>query len=102
MVGAEEFELMSKMVSKGRTFTFALEGSEDLRYLQYWKAEGNCGGPGCLHILLPENPSKEAIWEEFLHGTQSRLGIIDRLGTDGAEMHVKNFMSRHKRLLHLE
>lgn len=80
---------------------FATEGSEELRYLNYMGAEANCGGPGCLNILLRQNPSKEAIVEEFLHGTQSRLGIIDRLGQQGAEIHVKNFMSRHRRLLGL-
>jgi hypothetical protein len=51
-------------------------------------AEANVGGPGHLHILLRENPSKAAALEEFLHGTQSRLGIIDRLGAEGAEAHV--------------
>ena len=53
------------------------------------------------HILLRQNPSKAAVLEEFLHGTQHRLGIIDRLGAQGAERHVKDFMIRHKRMLGL-
>jgi hypothetical protein len=39
--------------------------------------------------------------EELLHGTQWRNGIIQRLGTSGAETHVKEFMIRHQRLLGL-
>ena len=64
-------------------------------------AEAAAGGPGRLAILLRENPSQAAAMEEFLHGTQDRLGIIERLGEDGAESHVKDFMARHSRLLGL-
>ncbi len=39
--------------------------------------------------------------EEFLHGTQDRLGIVNRLGTQGAELHVNQFMVRHKKMLNL-
>ncbi|HCF62405.1 MAG TPA: hypothetical protein DFS52_30990 [Myxococcales bacterium] len=53
------------------------------------------------HILLRPNPSKAAVLEEFLHGTQQRLGIIERLGVGGAERHVKQFMIRHRRSLGL-
>ncbi len=55
-------------------------------------------------ILLRENPSKTALLEEFLHGTQARLGIVDRLGNSGlgsAETHVKDFMMRHRQMLGL-
>lgn len=55
-------------------------------------------------ILLRENPSKAALLEEFLHGTQARLGIVDRLGNSGlgsAETHVKDFMMRHRQMLGL-
>lgn len=53
------------------------------------------------HILLRQNPGKAAVLEEFLHGTQHRLGIIARLGAGGAEQHVKDFMIRHRKLLGL-
>jgi len=95
-------ELLDAMRSHGRTIKFATEGSDELRYLNAMGAEANVGGPGHLHILLRENPSKAAALEEFLHGTQSRLGIIDRLGPAGAEAHVESFMLRHKKLLGLE
>lgn len=52
-------------------------------------------------ILHRMNPSKAALLEEFLHGTQSKAGIIKRLGRQGAEVHVKEFMIRHRRLLGL-
>ncbi len=45
---------------------------------------------------------KAAILEEFLHGTQEKLGIAEKLGRYGlgsAETHVKDFMIRHKKCL---
>jgi len=57
-----------------------------------------------MHILLRQNPSKPAVLEEFLHGTQQKLGITDRLGTSGmgsTETHVKDFMIRHQKMLGL-
>ena len=39
--------------------------------------------------------------EEFLHGTQHRLGIVERLGVCEAEVHAKVFMIRHATLLRL-
>jgi hypothetical protein len=59
---------------------------------------------GSDDILLRLNPSKAAVLEEFLHGTQQRLGVVDRLGTSGlgsAETHVKDFMIRHQKMLGL-
>jgi hypothetical protein len=91
-------------VSYKRQVVFAKEGSEDLAYLDFIGAEANVGGETYTHILLRENPGKAAVLEEFLHGTQHRLGIIDRLGTSGlgsAETHVKDFMIRHQRILGL-
>jgi hypothetical protein len=75
-----------------------------LRILDYFGAEASVGGIDNSSIILRENPGKAAVLEEFLHGTQSRLGIVDRLGTSGlgsAETHVKDFMIRHQRMLGL-
>lgn len=72
--------------------------------LDYFGAEASVGGENMTSILLRENPSKAAALEEFLHGTQYRLGITDRLGSNGlgsAETHVKDFMIRHQELLGL-
>jgi hypothetical protein len=55
-------------------------------------------------IFPPLFPSKTALLEEFLHGTQSKLGITDRLGTRGmgsAETHVKDYMIRYQKTLGL-
>ena len=96
-------ELISA-VSKKRDVVIAQPGSEELRMLDYFGAEASVGGANNTHILLRENPSKAALLEEFLHGTQSKLGITDRLGTSGlgsSETHVKDFMIRHQKMLGL-
>jgi RHS repeat-associated protein len=94
-------KLLNAMRAHGRSITFAIGGSDELRFLNAMGAEASVGGPTYLHILLRDNPSKAAALEEFLHGTQARLGIIDRLGIAGAEAHVAAFMARHSRLLGL-
>lgn len=88
-------------VRRRRTVQIAAEGTDELRYLNSVGAEANVGGAAMDHILVRSNPSKAALLEEFLHGTQHRLGIISRLGHAGAEWHVKDFMIRHARLLGL-
>lgn len=84
-------------VGKRRAITWADEGTDALRYLDYRRAEA--ASLGADDIILRRNPSKAAVLEEFLHGTQQRAGIIDRLGRQGAESHVKDFIIRHQRLL---
>ncbi len=95
-------ELLDAMRAHGRTITIATEGTEELRFLNAMGAEASVGGPQRLSILLRENPSQAAAIEEFLHGTQTRLGIVDRLGLQGAEAHVESFMTRYSKLLGLE
>ena len=94
--------LLDAMRRHGRTIEFAREGSDELRYLNAMGAEANVGGSDMTHILLRENPSMAAALEEFLHGTQYRLGIVERLGVPGAELHVESFMARHAKLLGLK
>ena len=94
-------ELLAAIKRQGRTVTTAQPGSEEMRYLDYMGAEANVGGAGMTHILVRENSGRAAVLEEFLHGTQAKLGIIDRLGTQGAEVHVKDFMIRHRIMLGL-
>lgn len=96
-------ELLAAVGAK-RSLVIARPGSEELRMLDYFGAEASVGGVNNSSILLRENPSKAAVLEEFLHGTQARLGIVDRLGTSGlgsAETHVKDFMMRHQQMLGL-
>lgn len=87
-------------ISKKRSITWAENGSDALRYLESRGAEAVSFG--VEDIILRPNPSKAAILEEFLHGTQNKLGIPERLGYSGmgsAETHVKNFMIRHGGML---
>ena len=95
-------ELIQKVMDRRRVIV-ALPGSDDLAYLNnpLVMAEASCNDHDYQHIIIRENPSKAALLEEFLHGTQQRLGIIKELGRGGAEYHVKDFMIRHKRLLGL-
>lgn len=89
-------------VGQRRSITWATEGSDVERYLNFRNAEAASLGPD--DIFLRPDPSKAAVLEEFLLGTQHRLGIVDRLGTSGlgsAETHVKDFMIRHQRMLGL-
>jgi hypothetical protein len=88
-------------VSKKRRVVIATDGSEELRMLEYFSAEASVGGEDMASIILRENPSKAAVLEEFLHGTQHKLGIIDDLGRMNAEAHVKDFMIRHQKILGL-
>jgi large repetitive protein len=98
-IEAASEDLLRAVESKGRTIIYALPGSEELRYLDSMGANANVGGPTMADILLRQNPTKVEVLEEFLHGTQARLGIIEKVGVCGAETHVKEFMLRHQRLL---
>src|SRR5207302_6678275 len=53
---------------KGRHITFASPGSEELRYLDWMKANANVGGGRLTLILLREDARKIEVLEEFLHG----------------------------------
>jgi len=96
-------ELLAAVGNK-RSLVIAKPGSDELRMLDYFGAEASVGGVNNSSILPRENPSKAAVLEEFLHETQARLGIVDRLGTSGlgsVETHVKDFMMRHQQMLGL-
>lgn len=91
-------------VRRKRIVEIAEPESEALRMLDYFGAEASVGGEHYTHILLRPHPSKAAVLEEFRHGTQARLGIIDRLGARGlgsAETHAKDFLIRHYSMLGL-
>jgi hypothetical protein len=93
--------LLAAAQSKGRSVSYAKPGSEELRYLDFMQANANVGGESLTQILLRHGPRKIEVIEEFLHGTQHRIGLIAKLGVDGAERHVKEFMVRHRRLLRI-
>lgn len=95
-------DLISKVASK-RNVLIAEEGSDEFGYLNWIKAEGVAQGEFNTDILLMPNSSKITVLEEFLHGTQNRLGIISKevspLNINTAEWHAKDFMIRHQKML---
>lgn len=64
-------ELIQSVRAHGRTVDFAVDGSEELRYLDAVGAEASAGGTGHLHILLREDPSKAAVSPRSCDGTAS-------------------------------
>lgn len=50
-------------------------------------------------VYLRPDTRKIEVLEEFLHGTQDKLGLINKLGYPGYEVHVKQFMLRHQKML---
>ncbi len=94
-------ELVNAMNLKGRVVVVASQGSEDYKYLEAMNAEASTNTALPNHILIKYDANKSALLEEFLHGTQNKLGIVDELGPQGAEVHVKEFMLRHANMLGL-
>lgn len=96
-------ELIERMRSKGREIVIAGEGTDELRLLDFMGANANAGGEESTHIILRGGPRVIEVWEEFLHGTQVRCKInkrtTERTEVVRAEIHVKRFMIRHRRLI---
>lgn len=92
-------EWLARVESKGRTIHYALPDTDDLRYLDYMRANANVGGEELTNILFRQDPRKVEVLEEFLHGTQKRIGLIGKIGVKAAERHVKELIIRHQRLL---
>ena len=93
--------LLNTIRRKGRTIVIVREGSEERRLLERFNANANVGGEKLTHIILLSDARKVEALEEFLHGTQFKLGIIQREGLVYAETHVKRFMIRHAKLLRI-
>lgn len=96
-------ELLESMAGKGWKIKVVEKGTEEFQYLKQVEASGSY--LHCLdgrhEITLPKNASKIAAIEEFLHGTQSKIGLLDDLPREIAEIHVKDFMLKHANLLGL-
>ena len=93
-------ELLDAMASKGRHMIVAKPGSDDLARLEKAGARGSFihTNEGEMIVTLPENPTKIAALEEFLHGTQAKLGTLH---SPTSEIEVKDFMLRHGNMLGL-
>lgn len=95
-------ELLDAMKRKGRDIVIAQPGMEEFDYLTFRKVEGSAGGDNHAHMLMKPGCMKITAVEEFLHGTQSKIGMLDRTAPEIAEYRVKDFMIRHSRLLGLD
>lgn len=94
-------------VQKHRFVQVAEPGSDDARYLDMLGVNAVAGNhegdlnPNNLNgITVRSDAKKIEIIEEFLHGTQAKLGMTgDIADIKMLEIHVKDFMIRHKDIL---
>ena len=95
---------------KKKRFVHLVEpGSDEARYLERYKVNAVAGNyendpnPFNLNaITLRSDAKKIEVLEEFLHGTQAKLGMTGSTNnTISLEVHVKDFMIRHKDILGL-
>ncbi|MDJ0596570.1 MAG: hypothetical protein QNJ72_42485 [Pleurocapsa sp. MO_226.B13] len=94
-------DLLQSIINKGRKIVVATPDSEEARFLDYFGANASVNTGDINQMIVRPDVLKIEILEEFLHGTQQKLGIIEKLGNFGSEIHVKNFMIRHKKMLGL-
>jgi hypothetical protein len=89
--------LLRKLEARG----FAVDQSDEIvRYLDSRGA--NAGTFLDRDLLLRPDARKLEVLEEYLHNVQNKIGLTDKLSpgaTGGLEMHVKDFMLRHRSLL---
>lgn len=88
--------LLEKMRTRGRTIVIAEDDSEELGLLRSMNANANVGGADLTHIILRADARLIEAWEGYLHGVQQSCGVIEALGYDAAEVHVKRFMIRRR------
>lgn len=94
-------ELLQSIAEKGKTIVFAVPGSDEAKLLDFFGANASVNTSNINHIIVRPDVLKIEILEEFFHGTQHKLGIINKLGNYKSEIHVKGFMIRHQKILGL-
>ena len=86
--------LLDKLKSRG----FTIDQSADIqRYLDYRKA--NAATFLDKDLLLRPDPRKIEVLEEYLHNVQRKIGLTDKMTPAQLEIHVKDFMLRHRKKL---
>lgn len=89
--------LIRKLEARG----FAVDQSDEV--VQYLESRGaNAGTFLNRDLMLKPDARRVEVLEEYLHNVQHRIGLMGKytLGaTGGLEIHVKDFMLRHRRLL---
>jgi len=94
-----DISLLRKLESRG----YAIDQSDEIvRHLD--RVGANASTFGTKDLLLRPDARKLEVLEEYLHNVQFKIGLQKRLSTGptgGLELHVKEFMLRHRRLLGL-
>ena len=96
-------------VKRKRDVTTVTSGSDEEAFLNWSRANASAGyspknpNPNNKdYILLRPSAYKIEVLEEFLHGTQAKIGMDTSISNiTNLEIHVKDFMIRHKNLLGL-
>lgn len=90
---AEE-RLLDKLRARGCTVD---QSAETQRYLDYRRA--NAATFLEKDLLLRPDARKIEVLEEYLHNVQRDIGLMDKMTPAQLEIHVKDFMLRHSRML---
>lgn len=97
-------QLLEAIREKGVPITFATS-DEDIQHLKSVTASAvyRYFADGTHEIVLPPDPAKIQVFEEYLHSVQRKLGLLDNpeIPREIAEIHVKDFMIRHANMLGL-
>lgn len=100
-------DLIAAIESKERTVTIAEPGTEHWTGLEVARANAKVIYPDCADIIVRKGAPRMSLLEEFLHGTQQRIGLLEKWESENIprqipEIHVKDFMLRHARMLGLD
>ena len=87
-------DLVGKLQSRGFTID---QSAEIQRYLDYRKA--NAATFLENDLLLRPDARKIEVVEEYLHNVQRQIGLTEKMTPWQMEIHVKEFMLRHKKML---
>lgn len=91
------------MRAKGWQIDIVKPGTDDWKWLTMNNADASFNTGVKKHILIKEGAPKSALLEQFLHGTQIDLNLLDKYKPPQAlEIHVKDFMLRHSKMLGLD
>ena len=97
--GARASELAdAALLDKLRARGFTIDQSAEIqKYLDYRKA--NAATFLENDLLLRPDPRKLEVLEEYLHNVQKDIGLLEKMTPTQMEIHVKDFMLRHQKML---
>ncbi len=88
----------SALLDKLRARGYTIDQSDEIQaYLSLRGA--NAATFRTKDLLLKPDPRKIEVLEEFLHNVQEKIGLPGEMSISQLEVHVKNFMLRHRKLL---